>query len=32
MSDNGAFVRWFKHETGNEPYPFQVRFACERTV
>jgi hypothetical protein len=29
MSNNGAFAHWFQHATGKEPYPFQIRFACE---
>lgn len=32
MSINDAFVRWFRQATGNEPYPFQIRFACERML
>lgn len=24
-----SFDEWFKRATGNDPYPFQVRFACE---
>lgn len=32
MSDEDAFVRWFRQATGNEPYPFQIRFACETTL
>ncbi len=31
MSNEDAFVRWFEQATGNEPYPFQIRFACETT-
>lgn len=27
MSNEDAFVRWFQQATGNEPYPFQIRFA-----
>ncbi len=27
MSNKDAFVRWFRQATGNEPYPFQIRFA-----
>ncbi len=23
------FAVWFRQATGHEPYPFQVRFACE---
>ncbi len=29
MSNKDAFVRWFKQATDHEPYPFQIRFACE---
>lgn len=29
MSKEDAFVRWFEQATGNEPYPFQIRFASE---
>lgn len=29
MSEEARFVNWFKESTGHEPYPFQVRFACE---
>ena len=29
MNNKEEFVRWFKQATENEPYPFQVRFACE---
>jgi hypothetical protein len=32
MSNEDAFVRWFRQATGNEPYPFQIRFACEPTL
>jgi CRISPR-associated endonuclease/helicase Cas3 len=32
MSNNGPFVRWFKQATEKEPYPFQIRFACEPTL
>jgi CRISPR-associated endonuclease/helicase Cas3 len=28
MNNKNAFARWFEHATGNEPYPFQIRFAC----
>jgi len=27
MSNEDAFVRWFEQAIGNEPYPFQIRFA-----
>ena len=29
MNSEVEFVRWFRHATGHEPYPFQIRFACE---
>ncbi|MFO0767837.1 MAG: CRISPR-associated helicase Cas3' [Nitrospiraceae bacterium] len=29
MSNHDEFARWFRQATGNEPYPFQIRFACE---
>jgi CRISPR-associated endonuclease/helicase Cas3 len=29
MADDVRFPDWFKRVTGNEPYPFQTRFACE---
>jgi len=32
MNNHAAFARWFKQATGNEPYPYQVRFACEPTL
>lgn len=32
MSNEDAFGRWFQQATGNEPYPFQIRFACESTL
>jgi CRISPR-associated endonuclease/helicase Cas3 len=32
MNNKETFVRWFRHATKNEPYPFQVRFACEPTL
>lgn len=32
MNNKEEFVRWFRQATGNEPYPFQVRFACEPTL
>lgn len=27
MSNEDAFARWFTQATGNERYPFQIRFA-----
>jgi hypothetical protein len=32
MSKKDAFARWFRQATGNEPYPFQIRFACGTTL
>lgn len=32
MSNTEAFARWFQQATGNEPYPSQIRFACETTL
>ncbi|WHZ25390.1 MAG: CRISPR-associated helicase Cas3 [Nitrospira sp.] len=32
MNNRDAFVRWFEQATGHEPYPFQIRFACEPTL
>jgi CRISPR-associated endonuclease/helicase Cas3 len=32
MSTKDAFARWFRQATGHEPYPFQIRFACEPTL
>lgn len=29
MSEEARFVSWFKESMEHEPYPFQVRFACE---
>lgn len=29
MSEIHQFANWFAHATGNDPYPFQIRFACE---
>lgn len=29
MSDAHQFTKWFVRATNNEPYPFQIRFACE---
>ena len=27
MNDAHQFTEWFVRATGNEPYPFQIRFA-----
>ena len=32
MNNKELFARWFRQATGNEPYPFQIRFACETTL
>lgn len=32
MNNKELFARWFRQATGNEPYPFQIRFACEPTL
>lgn len=32
MNQERKFTEWFKHATGNEPYPFQIRFACEPSL
>jgi len=32
MSNEDAFVRWFRQATDNELYPFQIRFACDPTL
>jgi CRISPR-associated endonuclease/helicase Cas3 len=32
MNKKEAFTRWFRQATGDEPYPFQIRFACETTL
>jgi CRISPR-associated endonuclease/helicase Cas3 len=29
---NQQFTAWFHQATGHEPYPFQVRFACDPTL
>ncbi len=29
MSEERQFAEWFTRATENEPYPFQIRFACE---
>lgn len=28
MNQKQDFAEWFKRATGNEPYPYQIRFAC----
>lgn len=32
MSNEAAFVPWFRQATGKEPFPFQIRFACEASM
>ncbi|CUS38386.1 CRISPR-associated helicase, Cas3 family [Candidatus Nitrospira nitrosa] len=32
MNNKEAFARWFRQATEREPYPFQIRFACEPTL
>lgn len=32
MNNRDAFVHWFEQATRHEPYPFQIRFACEPTL
>lgn len=32
MNSEAAFARWFRRATEKEPYPFQLRFACEPTL
>jgi len=32
MSNEDAFVRWFRKATDYEPYTFQIRFACDPTL
>lgn len=29
MNLEQEFARWFERATGNQPYTFQTRFACE---
>ena len=29
MNQERTFAKWFKQATGNEPYPYQTRFACD---
>ncbi|HRC45330.1 MAG TPA: hypothetical protein PLT27_14860 [Nitrospira sp.] len=31
MSGSYQFAEWCTRATDNEPYPFQIRFACEPT-
>ena len=32
MNNKELFARWFQQATENEPFPFQIRFACETTL
>lgn len=32
MNNTEACARWFQQATGNEPYPFQIRFARGPTL
>lgn len=32
MSNKEPFTNWFRHATGNAPYLFQIRFACDTTL
>ncbi len=32
MNNDAAFARWFHQATDKEPFPFQIRFACEPTL
>lgn len=32
MDNHDAFARLFWNATGNEPYPFQIRFTCTTTA
>lgn len=32
MKNDARFADWFERATGNEPYPFQTRFACDPTL
>lgn len=32
MSLEQEFADWFEQATGNQPYPFQIHFACEPTL
>jgi CRISPR/Cas system-associated endonuclease/helicase Cas3 len=28
MGNEAEFKQWFRDATGHDPYPFQIRFAC----
>ena len=32
MTNHHRFKEWLHKTTGHEPYPFQVRFACDPTL
>lgn len=32
MTHERKFLDWFKRATESEPYPYQIRFACEATL
>ena len=32
MNQERNFSQWFQQATGNEPYPYQTRFACEPSL
>ncbi|MEW6247046.1 MAG: hypothetical protein AB1555_10085 [Nitrospirota bacterium] len=32
VGNGEQFSRWFKQATGHEPYPFQIRFACDAAL
>jgi len=32
MKSEKEFIRWFQQATGHEPYPFQIRFACDTVL
>ncbi|ALA57928.1 hypothetical protein NITMOv2_1502 [Nitrospira moscoviensis] len=32
MNQERNFSQWFKQATGNEPYPYQTRFACKPSL
>lgn len=31
MNQEQGFAEWLKRTTEKEPYPYQVRFACEQS-
>lgn len=32
MNCEQEFEYWFEQAIGKQPYPFQIRFACEQTT